>query len=137
VRPRKFWLKSLGRSREGTQIPDRWDSVAKGLFRRAITFARRPDVQPGDGLILYASGTRIIFAAVRATSFPYKRTDNTEWPWQVDVEHIATRETLHEGEPLDVLAVDGREHNVRIRRRSHVNLTEMEFAAGVEALRNN
>jgi hypothetical protein len=133
MRGQRYWLKSLGRSNEGQQLPDDWKSVADGLFLRAVTFPQKPNVLPGDGLILYASGTHMCFAAVEASSIPYRR-DNSEWPWQVDVTHLATRDTIHQGVPLNSLDVDGREHNVRIRRRSHVNLTRREFDAGVLAL---
>jgi hypothetical protein len=134
MRPKKWWLKSLGFADEKRgRMPDRWDSVTDVDLRKSITFPQNPDVQPGDGLALYASGTGLVFAAARATSYPYKY-DNSEWPWRVDVEIVAAVDYIRHGLPLDSLAVDGREHNVRIRRRSHVNLTEKEFDAAVKGL---
>jgi hypothetical protein len=133
MRPTKYWLKSLGYADEKRRMPDRWDSVENGLFRHAVTFPQNPDVRPRDGLVLYASGTGLVFAAARATSHPYKH-DNSDWPWRVDVEIVAAVDHIRHGLPLHSLAVDGREHNVRIRRRSHVNLSEREFDAAVKGL---
>jgi hypothetical protein len=132
-RKKKNWLKSLGFADEARRMPDRWDTVENGLFRHAVTFPQRPDVQPGDGIAMYASGTGLVFAAARATSYPYKH-DNSPWPWRVDVDIVAAVDHIRHGLPLDALAVDGRQHNVRIRRRSHVNLTEPEFEAVVRGL---
>jgi hypothetical protein len=134
MRPRKNWLKSLGFADEKRRVPDRWDSERDGLLRRAVAFPQKPDVQPGDGIVMYASGTGLFFAAAEATSYPYKEGDS-DWPWHVDVEIVASVNFVRHGIPLETIAVDGREHNVRIRRRSHVNLTNTEFEAAVDALR--
>jgi hypothetical protein len=135
MRGRKNWLKSLGYGARGQQIPDRWDTIEDGLFRRAVIFPQRPSVQPGDGIVLYAAGTGVFFAAGEATSWPYKH-DDTPWPWRVDIELIASRDHVRNGVSLDALEVEERRHNIRIRRRSHVNLSQVEFDAAVEALRN-
>ena len=84
---------------------------------------------------MYASGWGVIFAAAEATSYPYEH-DTSPWPWRVDVNVLAARDHIRNGKPLQALAVDGREHNVRIRRRSHVSLTGREFEAAVEVLGN-
>lgn len=135
MRERRNWLKSLGYGARGRQLPDRWDSVEDVNLRETVTFPQRPSVQPGDGLILYAAGTGLFFAAGEARSWPYEEGDS-DWPWRVDYDLIAAVDHVRHGISIDELEVDGRRHNVRIRRRSHVNLTDAEFDAAVEALRN-
>jgi hypothetical protein len=130
---RKNWLKSLGFADEARRLPDRWDTLRRGVLRRLVEFPMKPDVQPGDRIVMYASGTGVVFGAAEATSYPYKH-DNPSAPWAVDVEIIAAVDFIRHGVPLDALAVDGREHNVRVRRRSHVSLTDREFDAAAKAL---
>src|SRR5438270_2470776 len=117
IRNTKWWLKSLGYADEKRRMPDRWDSVQDIDLRKSVSFPQRPDVRPGDGIVMYASGTGLVFAAADATSFPYKQNDS-DWPWWVDIEIVAAVDHIRHGLPLDALAVDRREHNVRIRRRS-------------------
>jgi hypothetical protein len=137
VRERKNWLKSLGFADEERRLSDDWRSYDGGFFRDKVNFPQKPDVQPGDGLILYASGTGLVFAAATAISHPYPRPDaNPEAPWWVNVDIVAAVDYIHDGVTLDALDVDGRAHNVRVRRRSHVNLTQREYDAAVEALNN-
>ena len=135
MREPRNWLKSLGFGRRGEQLPDRWDSVEDVNLRETVTFPQRPGVQPGDGLVLYAAGTGLFFAVGRATSWPYER-DKTAYPWAVDYDLIAAVDHLRNAISLDELEVNGRSHRIRIKRRSHVNLTDAEFDAAVEALRN-
>jgi hypothetical protein len=94
-------------------------------------------VQPGDGIVMYASGTGLVFAAAEATSHPFPAEDgNPEAPWWVEISIVAAVDYIRHGVTLDALEVDGRRHNVRVRRRSHVNLSQREYDAAVEALSN-
>lgn len=130
------WIKSLGMGARGHQLRDDWGNERGGLLHQALTFARRPGLAKGDGVVLYAAGVGLIFAVGRVTSHPYRdEADTTDWPWRVNIELDQSREFLHDGEPLEVLNVDGRDLRNVIKRRSHVRLSDAEFQSAVRALR--
>jgi hypothetical protein len=130
------WLKALGMGAREQQLPDDWSSVADGLFHNAITFAGRPGLAKGDGVVLYASGTGLIFAVGSVTSFPYLAEEDatTGWPWRVNVELDNSRPFVHDGELLSTLNVEDRDLRKVIKRRSHVRLSDAEYAAATRAL---
>jgi hypothetical protein len=137
MRDRRNWLKSLGAGKWGRELPDRWDSVEDIDLRRSVNFPRRPNVQPGDRIVMYDGSKRgkgLVFAVAEATSYPYEDEASPSAPWRVEVDVIVAVDHLRHGIPLGYLAVDGREHNVRIRRRSHVQLSDREVEAAVTAL---
>ncbi|HET7484312.1 MAG TPA: hypothetical protein VFJ64_02940 [Solirubrobacterales bacterium] len=130
------WLKALGMGARGQQIPDDWSSVADGLFHNAITFAARPGLAKGDGVVLYAAGTGLIFAVGSVTSYPYLAEEDatTGWPWRVNVKLDHWRQFIHDGEPLSALSVEDRDLRKVIKRRSHIRLSDAEYAAATQAL---
>jgi|GEM_PF-3379089 len=130
------WIKALGMGARGGQLRDDWGNERDGLFHRALTFARRPGLTKGDGVVLYAAGVGLVFAAGRVTSHAYlDATDTTAWPWRVNIKLDEAREFLHDGEPLEVLNVEERDLRKAIKRRSHIRLSYAEFDAAVRALR--
>lgn len=131
-----YWIKALGMGARGQQIPDDWASLGDGLFRNCVTFASRPGIKSGDGIVLYASGTGLFFAAGTVTSYPYlfEQDGSTRWPWRVNVKLDHWRDFIHDGVPLEVLNVDGRDLRVSIKRRSHIRLSETEYQVAVRAL---
>ena len=130
------WLKALGMGARAEQIPDDWGSVGNGLFHNAITFAARPGLAKGDGVVLYASGTGLIFAVGSVTSYPYlaEETAATGWPWRVNVELDSWRQFVHDGERLSDLNVEDRDLRKVIKRRSHIRLSDAEYAAATQVL---
>ena len=131
-----FWIKALGMGARDQQLPDDWSGVGEGLFHNAVTFAGRSGMRPGDGIVLYASGTGVFFAVGEVTSFPYRfeEAGATDWPWRVNVKLAQAREFLHDGVPLNMLNIDGRDVPKTIKRRSHIRLSEREYEAAVSAL---
>jgi hypothetical protein len=131
------WIKALGMGVREQQLPDEWGSVGDGLFHNAITFAAKPGLAKGDGVVLYASGTGLVFAVGSVTSYPYLAEEDaaTDWPWRVNVNLDHWREFLHDGEPLQALNVDDRDLRKVIKRRSHIRLSDAEFEAAVAVLR--
>jgi len=105
------------------------------------TFApsRRPSLGRGDGIVYYAAGWQLLFAAGTVKSYAYFKTDDGEadWPWRVNVEldEAYVRDFIHDGVPLDVLNVDGRDLRRLMRRRSHMKLSKEEYEAALDALR--
>jgi hypothetical protein len=129
-----FWLKALGGGPRVARMPDDWRSVGNSLFERAVTFAQEPSIEPGDKIVLYAAGWGAFFALGSAESYPYTADGDDPWKWRVDfkVEHAVP--AIHDGLPLQVLNVDGRDLRVSMKRRSHLRLSEAEYDAAVEAL---
>lgn len=127
-----FWLKALGSTDD--PLNDDWRRDREGLFLRGVTFARQPSVKTGDGVVFYATGTGRIFACGSALSYPYRQDGDTKWEWRVDMRMTHGVPYLHNGVPLERLNSDGRDHRIRIKRRSHVRLTEPEFEAACQLI---
>ena len=43
-----YWIKALGGGPRIGRIPDDWRDVDDALFERAVTFAQRSSIEPGD-----------------------------------------------------------------------------------------
>lgn len=135
------WIKSWGEGARERQVRDDWKSEAGGLLVNAVTFGpreRRPSVGTGDGIIYYAAGWQLLFAAGRVTSYAYlfEAEGATPWPWRVNVQldDDRTRQFIHDGVPLDSLNVDGRDFRTLMRRRSHLKLSDAEYRAALDVL---
>jgi hypothetical protein len=60
---------------------------------------------------------------------------DAEWfEWRVDIELQQHKRFLHEGLPLEVVSVDGRDLLRSIWRVSHIKLRPAEFEAAAKAL---
>src|SRR4051794_39263487 len=105
-----YWLKGLGGGAREQLLRDDWQNERAGLLLRSATFGRRPAMRTGDGIVYYAVGHRVIFAAGSVTSLPWKEEshDDTRWPWRVRVNLPLLVQFVHDGVPLDELNVDGR-----------------------------
>jgi hypothetical protein len=107
-----------------------------GLLLRYATFPHNPRIRTGDGIVYYAVGHGVIFAAGAATTLPFRaQDDETRWPFRVGVSLTETVEFVHDGEPLDSVSIDGRSLRQSIRQHSHIRLSEAEYEAAVQALR--
>jgi len=128
------WLKMLGT----TEHPMQDDWLNEG-FRTTdfVTSRKRMSMRPGDGIALYATGLGSVFAFGRVTSFVYERPDagqeGFEWCVNVDLGDNY-REFIHEGVPLDLVSVDGRDLRGSIKQQSHIKLSPVEFDAIRKAL---
>jgi len=131
----KYWLKAFGSA--ARPLRDDWTLEANGILRSHATFALRPGLETGDRIVYYAAGARVVFAAGEVTSEPYlDRTHSRDWPWRIDVALDATKPFIHNGVRLANLNVPSSKNDVcvRIKRRSHVQLSQEEYAAAVAAL---
>lgn len=128
-----YWLKMLGGGLRQQLLRDDWMNEKEGLLLRCATFARRPGIRTGDGIVYYAAGHRVFFAAGQATSLPYLDADDeTRWPWRVNVTLPWRTEFVHDGVPMEHLNIDGRDLRDSIKQHSHIRLSESEYT---EALR--
>lgn len=85
-------------------------------------------------------GGRIIGAGIFKSPF-YKDDGRSEpklrsaediaaWPWRIDIEMLLSLWHAHRGPTIDAIDVAG----TKMRRRSHLRLTEEQYLAGVDAL---
>lgn len=133
---REYWLKTLGMGARSARLADDWRSVTELTNR--VTSKRRSSMKTGDGIVYYAAGSRLLFAAGTVTSHSYyKPKDNEDlWPWKVDVSLDEERslDFIPRGVALDAISVDGRDLGRSIRQKSHIRLTESEYNAAMDAL---
>ena len=129
---KEFWLKALGTTAD--PMPDDWRSIT--VLTHSATFGRHPSVKAGDGIVYYATGKGLVFAAGLVTSYPYQAESPTEthWPWRVNVRLDHQKDFIHDGVPLEDLSVGERDLKVSMRRRSHIRLSQAEYDAAVGAL---
>ena len=134
---RSFWLKTFGMGARESRMPDDWRSV-KVLTEHA-TSKRNSSMKKGDGIVYYAAGFGLLFAAGTVTSHPYFAPEDGEedWPWRVDVslDEESSLRFIHHGVSLDEASVDGRDLRRSIRQKSHIRLSENEYRSAIEALR--
>jgi len=128
------WLKMLGTTEH--QMKDDWLNEGERTTE-FVASRKRMSMRPGDGIALYATGRGSVFAFGTVTSFAYKRpdTNNEGFEWRVDVDLGGNyREFLHQGVPLALVSVDGRDLNRSIKQQSHIKLRSAEFEAVKTAL---
>lgn len=127
-----YWLKAFGLVQ--TPLDDEWKRHKNGLLTRKATFPRRSGVRPGDTLVYYAVGQRVVFGAYEATSLPFNAEPDDPWGWHVKVGPIVDVDFVHDGVPLEALNVDGRDLRRSIRQHSAIRLTLVEGEAAVSEL---
>jgi hypothetical protein len=121
-----YWLKAVGHARG--PLPEDWlDSRAALLHRTG--FPRRPRIEPGDRLVLYASVWRRVFAAAEVTGPPEPR-DHPRWPWTVTIETLLLVPVLDAAPPVEAIGVAARS----MSQQSHIRIEAGHYARAVEAL---
>jgi hypothetical protein len=93
-------------------------------------------MRTGDGIVYYASGTGLIFAVGKITSYPFRSEDpeHQGWPWRAKVKLSHWRDFIPDGVPLEALNVEERDLRQTIKRRSHIRLSEAEYREAVRLL---
>ena len=79
-----YWLKAIGHARG--PLAEDWIEARAALLR-STGFPRRPRIEPGDRLVLYASVWRRVFALAQVVGEPQER-DHPRWPWTVEIETL-------------------------------------------------
>jgi hypothetical protein len=128
------WLKMLGTTEH--QMQDDWLNEGQ-RDKNFVASRKHMSLRPGDGIALYATGVGAVFAFGTVTSFAYEKPDvNGEgFEWRVNIDLCNNyREFLHDGVPLDLVSVDGRDLRKSIKQQSHIKLSPAEFEAIKKAL---
>jgi hypothetical protein len=140
----KVWLKVLGAA--GHPVANDWAAREHGKHRRrldqSVMFARRPSIKPGDRIVYYSVGTRVVFAEGRVTGVPYtdllheafEGSDSRLYPHWVDVTINVSVRSVKDGVPLATLSVDGRNLLQSVQRRGVLKLRPKEYEEAVRLL---
>src|SRR5262249_7771075 len=122
-----FWLKMIGTSDKHWPVDRRYDRGHIGFRGR-----KARGVHPGDRMILYAVGSKRLFAVVDVVS-DWKENDEEGWPYRVDIQWPpAVNVAPSDGVDANDVSADLTE---RVRRRSHTRLWPEEFKRAAEKLR--
>lgn len=123
-------LKSVGA--QGSAItpnaldePRLWSEI--GFPRRG-----RPNVGPGDRLVLYGATYQRAFAVVEVTSEPYFLNEPGEarWPWRVRVRPLLIVPDVRSGARL----ADGNVRPASMKQRSHLILDDDQYEGFINGL---
>jgi hypothetical protein len=149
----EFWIKSIGAAR--APLRDEWlreEIAADGALASSPRLAERVHfprnkrpigIGIGDFFLLYGVteiGGRIIGAGIFKSHF-YEddrseelglrsEKDIVAWPWRIDIEMLVSVWHAYRGPTIDATGLDA----VKMRRRSHLRLTEEQYMAGIDAL---
>ncbi|HEX5762318.1 MAG TPA: hypothetical protein VFY04_04270 [Solirubrobacterales bacterium] len=149
----EFWIKAIGAAR--SPLEDEWlakENVVDGSLAASPRLAERVHfprkkrpvgINAGDYFLLYGVtdvGGRIIGAGIFKSRF-YEEDrakelelrspeDIAAWPWRMDIEMLLSVWHAHRGPTIDLIGLE----SVKMRRRSHLRLTEAQYRAGISAL---
>jgi hypothetical protein len=121
------FIKAIGHA--GNTVPANWISNPEWQDRlRSVVFPKNPrSVVQGSRLIYYAAGTRRFCAVLEVTSDgpePTTEGDSDRWPYQLAVRPLVAIPADHNAPTLEEVGFDP----LRVRRQSHVRLTDAEYA---------
>jgi hypothetical protein len=125
------FLKAHGTGR--APLPDRWLAAGSRLVAPGRTgFPRRPRMQAGDRLVLYASGWKCVFGVAEVIGAPAldETAPSARWPWSVAVELLVVVPLLSNAPPVEAIGVAPRS----MSQQSHIRLEPRHLELAVEAL---
>jgi hypothetical protein len=121
-----YWLKAVGHA--GGPLAEDWLESSPTLLHRT-GFPRRPRIEPGDRLVLYAAVWRRVFALVEVVG-PPERREHPRWPWTVAVEPLLLVPALDAAPPVEAIGVAARS----MSQQSHIRIRPEHYDMAVEAL---
>ena len=121
-----YWLKAIGHARG--PLAEDW-LEARAALLRSTGFPRRPRMEAGDRLVLYASVWRRVFALAEVVGEPRER-DHPRWPWIVDIETLLLVPVLDAAPPVEAIGVAARS----MSQQSHIRITAEHYGRAVEAI---
>ena len=102
---------------------------------RSTGFPRRPRIEPGDRLVLYASVWRAVFGLAEVIGEPTDAAPpgaarSARWPWWVPIEPLVVIPHLHNAPPVEAIGVAARS----MSQQSHIRLRPEHYERAVAAL---
>jgi hypothetical protein len=134
-----WWVKVSGTG-EAPFGQERWDA-RRARFSEAgradSLFPRRPRIEHGDLLVVYASGSAASFGEARFVAVERVLSDEPEpsghprWKWKLETELVAAAERLSHAPELREIGVSPKS----LRQHSHIRLAEAQGRDALELLR--
>jgi len=125
-----LFVKTFGHA--GTPVPTNWMAMAPWQDRLAtVWFPKYPrSVSRGSRLVYYAAGRQRFCAVVEVIADEPTDTGNDRWPYQLAVRPFVAIAADDHAPSLADVGFDP----LRVRRQSHIRLTEEEYDRIVEAI---
>jgi hypothetical protein len=136
----KYLIKSIGTADE--PIPDFWVTTATDLKRLAFPRHRKPDIEAGDRVVVYATWHQHLIAAgvftgdaeldpdVLVSEHGWDEEDARRWPWVATWEPQVLVPFVHLGPHLTDIGVS----TLSIRSQSHIYIDEAKYRRAVGLL---
>ena len=85
--------------------------------------SKRPSVQPGDRVVLYASVWQAVYGIAEVTGPPEHDPQKTRWSWRFPLRAVAVVDDLDRAPAVEEAGV----FPSSLWRHSHIRLTEEQF----------
>jgi hypothetical protein len=133
-----WWIKVAGTG-EAAYTQERWDDRRARLRHDgngASLFPRRPRIERGDRLVVYASGSAALYGEGRFIAIEEVISDEPEpsgherWCWRLDTRLLAAAEKLAAAPALREIGVSPKS----LRQHSHIRLSDEQGQAALRLL---
>lgn len=134
----KWWVKVAGTG-EAAYTQERWDERRARLRTDGSgvsLFPRRPRIERGDRLVVYASGSAAVYGEGRFVAIEEVISDEPEpsgderWPWRLDTRLVAAVDELAVAPALREIGVSPKS----LRQHSHIRLSDEQGHAALRLL---
>jgi hypothetical protein len=133
----KWWIKVAGTG-EAAYTQERWDERRAPLRDGSgvSLFPRRPRIERGDRLVVYASGSAVLYGEGRFIAIEEVISDEPEpsgherWRWRLDTRLVAAVDELAMAPALRDIGVSPKS----LRQHSHIRLTDEQGHAALRLL---
>src|SRR3954471_1462700 len=128
-----WWIKVAGTG-EHAYTQERWDERRERMRREGSglsMFPKRPRVQRGDRLVVYASGSAALYGEPRFIAIEEVLSEEPEpsgherWRWQLETSLVLGVDELAHAPALRAIGVSPKS----LRQHSHIRLTEEQGRA--------
>jgi hypothetical protein len=134
----KWWVKVAGTG-EAAYTQERWDERRARLRTDGSgvsLFPRRPRIERGDRLVLYASGSAAVYGEGRFVAIEEVISDEPEpsgherWRWRLDTRLVAAVDELAVAPALREIGVSPKS----LRQHSHIRISDEQGHAALRLL---
>ena len=134
-----WWVKVAGTG-QAAYTQERWDERRRRMTGGATgssLFPKRPRIEQGDRLVVYASGSASEYGEGRfvaieeVVSHEPEPSGNDRWRWRLDTRLLAAVDEIAAAPALREIGVSPKS----LRQHSHIRLTEAQGVHALELLR--
>jgi hypothetical protein len=135
-----WWIKVAGTG-ERAFTQERWDERRQRMRREgsgSSLFPKRPRIQRGDRLVVYASGSAALYGEGRVIAIEEVVSDEPEpsgherWRWRMTTKLVLAVQNIGHAPALREIGVSPKS----LRQHSHIRLTEAQGREAERLLRD-